>query len=215
MQNLNLKTGSAGGWLVIALMLFAALAIAQPTFEVLPVSGDTTFQVQTTVTNPDDSETVRLTAPLDSTQIRNFLDTQIRRNNRLTARKVNELSDLERESGRLKSLYRDWNPRTYNQDTKEEFAQQFYGTWRMIFNKEKTLIAIDDKLQMNEIGGLKIGKLKILGREIILIENYLGIGKEVKAYLDGETYVFKFEDQKGFLRKVSDEIKKEEKPGKR
>lgn len=199
------------GIFVIILMIIAVAMCAQPTFEILPVSGDTTFQVKTTVRNTDNSETITLTEPYDSVRVRDFIDIQIARNSRVTARKVNELKNLNTEAVRLKLLFNRWNPTNYFSTTQDKYIKLFRGTWRLWYDGKGTLLTINDKRRANEFGGNLSGVLIIESKDVIVLKDYLNEKVEVKFYKEKEDiFVGEYLDKKIFLRKISNEIKKEE-----
>lgn len=198
------------GIFVVLLMIATIAMCAQPTFEVLPVTNDTTFQVKTTVQNTDDSESVTLTQPYDSTQVRSFIDIQIARNSRVLSKKVNELKALNTEATRLRKLFGEWNSRTYFQEMQDRYVQRFVGTWRLWYDGKGTILTLNEKRKAQEFGGELSGVFVVDSKEVIILRDYLGIDIDVKFYAESDRiFVGEHEDKKIFLKKISDEIREE------
>ena len=183
---------------------------AQPSFDVLPVSNDTTYQVEITVENTDNSESITLTEPSDSTGVRNFIDIQLARNSRQLAKQHNKLTDLEKERKRLKILFNDWNINPYFAETQGKYKADFYGTWRLWFDGAGSLVTIKMNRKIDEFGGDNNGTLVIESKEVIRIKDYFDVGVEVLLYQEKENiYIGEYLDKKISIRKVDDEIKQE------
>lgn len=193
---------------IIALSLILLLhltAFAQPTFEVRPVPNDTTFQIKTTVTNTDDSETVTVTPPYDSTAVRGFIITQLNRNSRVTAKEVKKLSDLNAESRRLKALYNDWNDNTYFQYARQTFTPLYVGKWRLRYDGAGTLMTVKQNRQVEEIDGDKEGIFVADAKDIFILRDYMDAGTDIIFYKEkGNFFVGEYLGKKIILRKISD-----------
>ena len=194
--------------LVIIAMICTIAMCAQPTFEVVPVAGDTTFQVVTTVKNTDNSESVTITEPYDYTGVQRFIDIQLNRNSRVTAKEVKKLKDLNSESNRLRSLFNSWNSATYFQATQAKYIDQFVGTWRLRDEGVGSLLTIDDKRKIDEFGGDRGGTLVIDSKDAIIVKNYMAVDTDIIFYREKEQiFVGEYNDKKIVLRKISNEIR--------
>lgn len=202
---------SLKSFFVLLLMVATVAMCAQPAFEVLPVSGDTTFQIQTTITNSDNSQSVTLTEPYGTVQVRDFIDIQITRNSRQISKAVKVLKDLDSESIKLKLLYNEWNERSYKEDTQEKYIADFVGTWQIKNKGTGILITIEDSSKVNQIGGGYGGELVIESKDIIILKGYSEKGDVVFYGESNVIFVADVSGEKHVLLKISKDIKKEDK----